>query len=114
MQPKFIKTYTVMAYSITTKAPGACTCITEVRNEIDSIDREIIRLLAARFGYVREVVKYKSNTASSIEASDRHKEVLQTRRHWAEESGLSPEIIEDIYDRLVKYFIQEEKKLVNL
>lgn len=103
-----------MASSITNKAPEACTNITEVRNEIDNIDREIIRLLATRFGYVREVVKYKSNTASSIEASDRHKEVLQTRRDWAQQAGLSPDMIEDIYDRLVKYFISEEKKLVNL
>lgn len=100
--------------SINTKAPEACTNITEVRNEIDNIDREIIHLLATRFGYVREVVKYKSNTASSIEASDRHKEVLMTRRKWAQEAGLSPDMIEDVYDRLVKYFISEEKKLVNI
>lgn len=103
-----------MASSINTKAPEACTNITEVRNEIDNIDREIIRLLATRFGYVREVVKYKANNASSIEASDRHKEVLLTRRGWAQEAGLSPDLIEEIYDRLVKYFIEEEKKLVNL
>lgn len=103
-----------MASSINSKAPEACTNIAEVRNEIDNIDRGIISLLATRFGYVREVVKYKSNTASSIEASDRHKEVLQTRRSWAEEAGLSPDLIEGIYDQLVKYFIEEEKKLVNL
>lgn len=103
-----------MANSINNKTPQECTCIQDVRNEIDNIDREIIRLLSVRFGYVREVVKYKQNTASGIEATDRHKEVLRTRREWAQEAGLSPDMVEDMYDRLVKYFIAEEKKLVNL
>ena len=48
------------------KLPQECTNIEEVRNEIDNIDTDIIKLLSARFGYVREVVKYKEKTASGI------------------------------------------------
>lgn len=92
--------------------PNECTCIEDVRNEIDSIDREIIQLLATRLGYVREVVKYKENTHKAIEANDRRLAVLNTRREWAEEQGLNPDVVESIYDALIKYFIEEEKKLI--
>ncbi len=96
-----------------TRRPDECTNIAEVRQEIDIIDQEIIRLLSVRFGYVREVVKYKDGSATSIEAKGRRDEVIETRRQWAKAAGLNPDAIGDIYDRLVEYFIAEEKKIVN-
>jgi len=98
--------------NINTKRPQECTCIEEVRHEIDCIDREIIRLLATRFDYVREVVKYKENTQKAIEADDRRQAVLNTRRAWAEQQGLSPDVVENMYNQLIEYFIEEEKKLI--
>lgn len=96
------------------KKPSECTCITDVRSEIDCIDQQIISLLNRRFDYVREVVKYKENTASSIEASDRRTSMLQDRRKWAEEKGLDPDVVEKMFDDLVQYFIREEKKMINI
>ena len=96
------------------RLPLECTNIAEVRNEIDNIDKVIIRLLSERFEYVKEVVKYKEKTASSIEASGRRNAALSDRRKWAEEAGLSPDVIEEIYDRLIRYFIEEEKKIMNI
>lgn len=95
------------------KLPQECTNITEVRNEIDHIDADIIKLLSTRFGYVREVVKYKEKTASGIEASGRRAAVIDTRRQWATEAGLNPDVIENIYNTLIDYFIVEEKKIMN-
>jgi len=109
-----IKYYLIVTLSINDKAPSECTNISEVRNEIDNIDREIIRLISQRFGYVREVVKYKDNTATAIEASDRKQAVMRTRREWAAEQGLNPDVIENIYTQLVQYFIEEEKKIINI
>jgi len=96
------------------KLPHECTNIDEVRAEIDRIDREIIRQLSVRFGYVREVVKYKESTADSIEATDRRAAVISSRRNWAEEEGLNPDVVGEIYDRLIRYFIEEEKKIINV
>ena len=94
--------------------PAECKNIIEVRSEIDAIDRVIINLLSRRFDYVREVVKYKDGTPEGIEAADRRQQVLECRRKWAEEQGLSPDIVGDIYDRLIAYFIEEEKKIKNV
>lgn len=103
-----------MTTNVNKKQPSECTSLNEVRHEIDAIDREIIRLLSTRFDYVREVVKYKDNTAQGIEANKRRADVLRSRRVWAEDGGLDPDVIEDIYTRLIHYFIDEEKKLINL
>lgn len=101
-----------MADNINTRQPHECTNIAEVRAEIDNIDREIIRLLATRFGYVREVVKYKDGTAAGIEASDRRKAVIDSRRDWAASLGLNPDVVGSIYNQLIEYFIDEEKKII--
>lgn len=103
-----------MLPNINEKLPHECTSITDVRNEIDNIDKVIIGLLSQRFEYVKEVVKYKSKDSTSIEASDRRRQMLAQRREWAEQNGLSADVIEQIYDRLVAYFIEEEKKIANL
>ncbi len=103
-----------MANIVNHKQPADCTDIAEVRHEIDLIDREIVQLLSTRMSYVHEVVKYKAPTAKGIEADDRRADVLRTRRQWAEDAGLDPDVIEKIYVQLIQYFIDEEKKLVNL
>ena len=103
-----------MTSNINKKQPSECTNITEVRNEIDAIDKEIIRLLSNRLQYVHEVVKYKEATATSIEAADRKADVLSTRAQWAIENGLEPEVIQDMYQNLIQYFIDEEKKKKNI
>lgn len=92
--------------------PHQCTQISEVRNEIDHIDAEIIRLLSVRSDYVREVVKYKDRTAQAIDAPERRAAVIDSRREWAQQAGLDPQVIGEIWDRLIQYFIDEEKKLV--
>lgn len=100
--------------NVTNKKPSECTNITDVRNEIDNIDKVIVTLLSERFQYVKEVVKYKENTPDGIVASDRRNVVLHQRRQWAEEQGLDPNVIEEIYTRLIQYFISEEMKIKNL
>lgn len=100
-----------MIRNITEKKPSECTNITEVRNEIDRIDKAIVELLSERFEYVKEVVKYKDNTPDSIVAEDRRTAVLACRRKWAEEKGLNPDVIEDMYKNLIQYFIDEEMKI---
>lgn len=102
-----------MANNINSKNPLECSNIDEVRHEIDNIDREIIRLLSVRTGYVHEVVKYKDGTAAGIEAPERRAAVLRTRREWAEACGFDADITEELYRRIVQYYISEEMKLVN-
>lgn len=94
------------------RLPHECCNIMQVRKEIDAIDMDIINLLSTRFAYVREVVKYKEHTEDGIEASDRRAAVINSRCNWADEAGLSPDVIGNIYNILIDYFIEEEKKII--
>jgi len=94
-----------------TKLPSECTGMEEIRNQIDQIDQEIIRLFAQRSDYVHEIVKYKSDEESVI-AKDRKELVIKQRSEWAEAEGLDKKTFEDIYVRLLQQNISEELLLL--
>lgn len=81
----------------------------EIRAEIDLLDENIITLIAQRFAYVRAAAKFKTSP-DTVRAKARFETMLLQRRAWAEEQGLSPEVIEKMYRDLVNYFISEEMK----
>ena len=96
------------------KAPKECTNIDEVRDGIDQIDNQILKLLSERFDYVKEVIKYKPRNEAVVKAIDRYNAVLEKRRQQAIEKGLDPNVIENLYRLLMDYFIIEQKKIINL
>ncbi len=94
------------------KKPGDCKDKNEIRYAIDALDKQIIDLLSERFGYVKAIVKYKEADKKSIIAQDRYDEVIQTRRKWATQKGLNPDIVEKMYIVLLDHFIKEELNLI--
>lgn len=91
------------------KLPNECNNIQEIRTEIARLDREIVTAIGKRFVYVKAAAKFKTNE-TSVKAPERFKAMLEERRIWAEEEGLNPEVIEQLYRDLVNYFINEELK----
>jgi len=86
--------------------PKACKNIGEIRDSIDAIDREIIQLFAKRHEYVKEIVKFKSGDEEGIIAMDRKDLVLRQRKAWADEMGLDPEMMEELFRLLIDKNIQ--------
>ena len=91
------------------KNPDECANIQEVREEIDIIDREVIQALSKRFQHVIAAARFKTSEAS-VRSPDRFQAMLQQRREWAQESGLNPDVVENLYRDLVNYYIEEELK----
>jgi isochorismate pyruvate lyase len=89
------------------KKPDECENMTDIRAEIDNIDRQVIALFGQRFGYVKAASKFKTSE-TSVKAPSRFQTMLQQRRVWAQEEGLNPDVIEKMYSDLVNYFIEEE------
>jgi len=81
----------------------------DIRAEIDIMDQQIIKLFAQRFEYVKAAAKFKTSP-DAVRAKARFEAMIQTRRQWASENGLSPDVIESLYTELVNYFISEELK----
>ena len=89
------------------KVPDKCENMTDIRKEIDRLDRAIINLIGQRFAYVKAAAKFKTSPRD-VRASDRLKTMLEQRRIWAEAEGLHPDAIEKMYRDLVNHFIAEE------
>ncbi|KFK96859.1 MULTISPECIES: isochorismate lyase [unclassified Serratia (in: enterobacteria)] len=90
-------------------SPQDCSNMEDIRAEIDIMDQQIIKLFAQRFEYVKAAAKFKTSP-DAVRAKARFEAMIQTRRQWASENGLSPDVIESLYTELVNYFISEELK----
>jgi len=91
--------------------PESCKSIEEIREAIDGIDYQILKLFSERYEFVKEIVKFKTDEASII-AESRQKEVIEKRREWAVELGLNPDLFEDIFWTLIRYNVQKELEIL--
>ena len=83
------------------------TSLEDVRREIDRIDREIVRLLAERGGYVREAARFK-RTVDDVKAPQRVEAVIAKVRALSMEHNLDPAITERIYRAMIAAFTEHE------
>jgi isochorismate pyruvate lyase len=93
------------------KNPGNCESINEIREVIDEIDYQILKLYHDRYECVKEIVKFKTDEASVI-AENRQEEVIADRRAWAIELGLDPDLFENIFRCLIRFNVQKELEIL--
>ncbi|WP_428929165.1 isochorismate lyase [Marinibacterium sp. SX1] len=87
--------------------PGDCRELGDVRQALDSIDRDILALLGLRLGYVLEAARFKPDVAA-IPAPDRVAAMLADRRDWSEAEGLSPDFTVPLFAQTIQWFIQQQ------
>ncbi|QEH48242.1 bifunctional chorismate mutase/prephenate dehydrogenase [Aggregatibacter actinomycetemcomitans] len=76
--------------------------LAELREQIDSLDQELLQLLAKRQQVVYKVGEVKQQHGLPIYAPQREAEMLQRKREAAEQMGLSPNLIEDVLRRIMR------------
>ena len=86
-----------------------CKSLEEVRANIDRIDDGIIKLIAERTEYVKQVAKFKSD-AESVKAPEREEAVIQKVRGNAEKYGADADMAEALYREMISRFIEMEKR----
>ena len=64
---------------------------------IDTLDRDILNLLARRYGLVSELAEHKREHGVPIRDSQREREIIKDRRERATPLGLPPELIESLF-----------------
>ena len=89
------------------KQPDDCTDMTEVREGVDQTDRELIALLARRFGYMRAAARIKPSR-EVVRNEARKAAVIRHAADKAAAAGLPRAEIADIWDRLVEASIAYE------
>lgn len=88
------------------KPPENCASIEDVRENIDALDREIVALIGRRAQYVTVAARFKTGEESVRARTPEG--MLDARRRWAEEEGLDPEVVENVYRTLIDHFVQRE------
>lgn len=81
--------------------------MTDVRAAIDELDRQIVALVARRFGYMDAAARIKPDFAS-VRDEARKAEVLAKVRAEAEAHGLDDGLMEQLYDQLIEASISYE------
>ena len=84
-----------------------CENLEEVRQNIDRIDRNIVKLIAERSTYVVQAANFKKNS-DEVKAPQRVEKVINKVRNLASENHVNPDIVEKIYREMINSFINFE------
>lgn len=84
----------------------------EVRRAIDSVDRDLVRLLATRADLVAQAVRCK-RTADEARTPDRVERVVANARRLATDQGADPDLVEHVYRAMIGWFVAAELRALD-
>lgn len=84
-----------------------CGTLAEARVEIDKLDGQIVELIAARNAYIKQIAHFKTSI-EEIKSEERIADVISRVRAKAIELDLSPNLINDIYIRMIDEMVESE------
>jgi isochorismate pyruvate lyase len=87
-----------------------CRTLGEVRENIDRIDGQLIRLMAERGRYVHEAARFKANP-DAVEDPKRIEQIVARVRAGAAAEKLSPDVAEATYRAMVGAFTTYERSV---
>ncbi len=79
----------------------------DAREHIDKIDDQIVELIATRNAYIKQIAHFKTSV-DEIKAKDRIDDVINRMRSRAIELDLSPNLINDLYIRMIDAMVDTE------
>jgi len=89
------------------KIPQKCATMIDVRAGVDAIDRQLVDLLALRFGYMDAAARIKDSRAA-VRDEGRKAEVIANVRMAAAAAGLPEDVLAQLWDQLVESSIAYE------
>jgi isochorismate pyruvate lyase len=94
------------------RPPAQCADLSQVRVEIDRLDKALVDLIGERFGYVERAWQLKLDAKQEASVPWRNQQVIDRVRARAEEKGVPPDLVEALWRQMIGWFIQyEEEKL---
>jgi isochorismate pyruvate lyase len=84
-----------------------CNTLEEARVEIDAVDKQIVELIAKRNEYIKQIAHFKTSV-EEVKAEDRIADVISNVRAQAISLDLSPNLINDLYVRMIDEMVESE------
>jgi isochorismate pyruvate lyase len=94
------------------KAPQDCHDMTELRVQIDALDAEIVAMLKVRAGYIDRAAQLKQENGLPARIEARVEEVVASVRATAADQGLDPDLVEELWRRLIDWSIAREENVL--
>lgn len=86
-----------------------CANLQEVRDNIDRLDREIVKLLVERQGFVAQAAGFKP-TRAAVVVPERIESIIEKVKAQGTEIGGDAELLERIYRAMIDSYIAFEDK----
>ena len=83
-----------------------------LRGEIDDIDSELLQLLARRMEVSAQIGEYKRNNNITVVQMDRWKKILEDHVVTGEEMGLSPILINKVFEAIHQASIERQTRVM--
>jgi len=84
-----------------------CSTLDEARAEIDVVDSEIVALIAKRNDYIKQIAHFKTSV-EEVKAEERIADIISNVRAQAISLDLSPNLINDLYVRMIDEMVENE------
>ncbi len=84
-----------------------CNTLAEARTEIDLVDEKIVELVALRNSYIKQIAQFKESI-EEVKSDERIADVVSRARTKAIELDLSPNLINDMFVRMIDEMVETE------
>jgi len=84
-----------------------CNTLEEARTQIDIVDKKIVELVALRNSYIKQIAQFKTSI-EEVKSDERIADVVGRARAKAIELDLSPNLINDMFVRMIDEMVETE------
>lgn len=89
------------------------TILKPLRDQIDVLDEEIVRLLGQRVQIVRKVADAKHQKTLSVVQPNRMNIVLDKAEELGRQNNIKPSVVRHIYETLIDYAHELEQEIID-
>lgn len=84
----------------------------EIREKLDKLDLKLLQTLAKRMALIPSVARYKKDNNIPRYQPEREKEIIENKRRLAMELRVNPDLVEDLFKRIIKDSHRIEKEIL--
>ena len=75
--------------------------LSEIRQHLDRLDKALVELVAERQSFVPKVAEFKKANGLARFQPEREEEIISSKRKLAEAKGVDPDLVEDLFRRII-------------
>lgn len=84
----------------------------EIRKHLDRLDTALVNVLAERMSFIPFVSEFKKKNNIERYQPEREVEIIKAKRAIAEGAGVNPDLVEDLFKRIIEDAHRIEKEII--